>query len=63
MAGKRRTRGGRGKGRKTLPGKRDIPAKRFINGAYRRQKGNAVRMVVAAARRGSEIIARKMGLK
>jgi len=53
---------GRKTGRKTAPGKTDVPGKKFIKGAFKTQKGNAVRLIVASAERGAEVIAKRLQL-
>lgn len=50
-------------GRATYPGKRDIPGKFFMRDAFVSNRENAVRMIIAAATAGAEILARKTGFK
>lgn len=52
-----------GRGRKTATGKRDIPGRKFIKGAFLGKRADAVRVIVASAERGAEIVKQKVGLK
>jgi HK97 gp10 family phage protein len=40
-----------------------VKGRKFIKNAFRQQKNNAVRLIIASARRGADIIAAKMGLR
>lgn len=66
----RRTRGGSIRmsrsatgGRATMRSGIEVPGKRFMAGAFLKNRVNAVRMIIAAANAGGEILARKTGLK
>lgn len=66
----RRTRGGSIRmsraatgGRATMRSGKRVPGKFFLRDAFARNKVNAVRMIIAAANAGGEILARKTGLK
>jgi len=50
---------GRRTGRKTQPGKTKVPGKQFIKGAWRNQKGNAIRLSVKAIEKGIDVLKRK----
>lgn len=49
-------------GRKTLPGKTDVPGKFFIQKAFMSQRDAAVRLIVQSAEAGAAVIGRKVGL-
>jgi len=55
--------GGRGKGRKSLPGKRDIPGQFFMRNSFNRTKIAAVDLIVRAFIAGAEVVKRKVGLR
>lgn len=66
----RRTRGGSIRmsraatgGRHSMRSGNKVPGKFFMRDAFARNKVNAVRMIIAAANAGGEILARKTGLK
>lgn len=54
---------GKRRGRMSMPGKRDVPGKRFIKGAFESKRMEAIRVIVAAAERGAEIVKHKVGLR
>jgi HK97 gp10 family phage protein len=49
--------------RTTLKGIRDIDGKKFMDKAYRSRRNNAVNVAIRAAQIGSDIVARKTGLR
>lgn len=49
-------------GRKSLPGKRDIPGRLFIKGSFERTKYEAVQIIIQAAKAGAEIVKRRLGM-
>lgn len=49
-------------GRKTQPGKTDVPGKKFIENAFTSKQGEAVNMIVATAITAAELLARRQGL-
>lgn len=49
-------------GRKTQPGKTDVPGKRFIDNAFNETREQAVHMIVATANAAADLLARKEGL-
>ncbi len=42
---------------------KNIPGQRFLDRAYERQKGNAVRLIIKTAHAGGESVKRRLGLK
>lgn len=50
-------------GRKSMRSGLHVPGKFFMRDAFARNKVNAVRMVIAAAQAGGQVLARKLGLK
>lgn len=50
-------------GRKSLPGKTNIPGIKFMQGAFNSTKNASVDLIVRAVEQGSEILKRKTGLK
>lgn len=54
---------GKSTGRKSLPGKRDIPGKKFIKNTFTQRQHEAAKIIVQAAERGAEIVKSKLGLK
>lgn len=50
-------------GRKTAPGKRDVPGKFFIQKAYLANREAAAQLIIKAAEVGAEIVKRKVGLR
>jgi HK97 gp10 family phage protein len=54
---------GKRTGRKTLPGNRDIPGKKFMRNAFDSTKEASAQLIIAATERGSEILKRRLGLK
>ncbi|MCP4100460.1 MAG: HK97 gp10 family phage protein [Lentisphaerae bacterium] len=54
---------GKRTGRKTQRGKTDMQAQKFMKGAFDSRKHKALKMIIKATERGSEIIKRKTGLK
>lgn len=50
-------------GRKTLPGKTNVPGKKFIDSAFQENREKAVEVIAHAAREASGIVAKKLGLK
>lgn len=51
------------RGRKSATGSRDIPGQKFIKRAFIANRENAARLIIQAAQRGAEIVARKTGLR
>lgn len=51
------------RGRKSALGIRDIPGQKFIERAFLSNRENALRLIIQAAERGAEIVAKNTGLK
>jgi HK97 gp10 family phage protein len=49
-------------GRKTQPGKTNVPGKKFINQAFIEKRAEAVDMIVRTSIAGADVLARKLGL-
>ena len=50
-------------GRKTMPGKTNVPGKKFVQRGFEFRKEAAVQLIVRAAEVGAEIVKRKVGLR
>jgi HK97 gp10 family phage protein len=49
-------------GRKTQPGKTDVPGKKFIENAFTSKQGESVNMIVTTATTAADLLARRQGL-
>lgn len=49
-------------GRKTQPGKTDVPGKKFIENAFTSKQGESVNMIVTTATTAADLLARRHGL-
>lgn len=49
-------------GRKTGPGRRNVPGREFIKGAFLAKRNEAVRLAALSAERGAKVISRRLGL-
>jgi hypothetical protein len=50
-------------GRKTAPGKTDVPGKQFVHRGFELRKNAAVDLIVRSVESGSEVVKRKVGLR
>jgi HK97 gp10 family phage protein len=53
---------GSNSGRKTQPGKTDVPGKKFIENAFTSKQGESVNMIVTTATAAADLLARRQGL-
>lgn len=51
------------RGRRSARGVRNVPGKKFMASAFLSNRENALRLIIQAAERGAEIVARNVGLK
>lgn len=49
-------------GRRSLPGKSDVPGKKYMQSAYQSTKEASVQVIINSFQRGAEIVKRKVGL-
>jgi hypothetical protein len=49
-------------GRKTMPGKTNVPGKHFIENAWLENREQAVNLIVRAANESAGVLAKKLGL-